>query len=75
MNVAVVAAALGAVWFGSEAILARSAGWHFSGRMLLACAVRDVLLPGLWVEAWLRRDFVWRGNAMSVQEVVAEELE
>ena len=31
VNVAVVAAALGAVWFGSEAILARSAGWHFSG--------------------------------------------
>jgi ceramide glucosyltransferase len=75
LNVAVVAAALGAVWFGGEAILARAAGWHFSARMLLACAVRDVLLPALWVEAWRRQDFVWRGNAMNVQEVVAEELE
>ncbi|WP_419758528.1 ceramide glucosyltransferase [Acidisoma sp.] len=75
VNVAVVGAALGALWFGSEAILARAAGWHFSTRMLLACAVRDFLLPALWVEAWLRRDFVWRGNAMNVQEVVAEELE
>jgi ceramide glucosyltransferase len=75
VNVAVVAAALCGVWFGSEAILARATGWHFSARMLLACALRDVLLPGLWVAAWLRRDFVWRGNAMNVQQVVAEELE
>jgi hypothetical protein len=34
-----------------------------------------VLLPALWVEAWRRQDFVWRGNAMTVQDVVAEELE
>jgi ceramide glucosyltransferase len=75
VNVAVVAAVLGALWFGSEAVLARATGWHFSTRMLLACALRDFLLPGLWVEAWLRKDFVWRGNTMNVQEVVAEELE
>jgi ceramide glucosyltransferase len=75
VNVAVVAAGLGALWFGSEALLARAAGWHFSMRMLLACAARDVLLPALWVEAWLRRDFVWRGNAMNLQEVIAEEME
>jgi ceramide glucosyltransferase len=74
VNVAVVAAGLGAVWFGSEAILARAAGWHFSARMLLACATRDVLLPALWAEAWLKKDFVWRGNAMKVQDVVAEEM-
>jgi ceramide glucosyltransferase len=75
VNVAVVAAALGALWFGSEAILARAAGWHFSTRMLAACALRDLLLPALWVMAWVRRDFVWRGNAMTVQDVIAEELE
>jgi ceramide glucosyltransferase len=75
VNVAMVLAVLCALWFGSEAILSRATGWHFSSRMLLACALRDVLLPGLWVGAWLRRDFVWRGNAMSVQEVVAEEME
>lgn len=75
VNVAVVAAALCGVWFGSEAILARVAGWHFSTRMLLACALRDVLLPALWVEAWLKKDFVWRGNAMNTRQVMAEELE
>jgi ceramide glucosyltransferase len=75
VNVAVVAVALGALWFGSEAILARVAGWHFSTRMLLACALRDVMLPALWVVAWVRRDFVWRGNAMTVQDVIAEELD
>jgi ceramide glucosyltransferase len=75
VNVAMVGTALGAIWFGSEAILARAAGWHFSPRMLLACALRDFLLPALWIEAWRRRDFVWRGNAMTVQTVIAEELE
>lgn len=75
VNVAVVGAFLAALWFGSEAIIARAAGWHFSTRMLLACALRDFLLPALWVEAWLKKDFVWRGNAMNVQQVVVEELD
>jgi ceramide glucosyltransferase len=75
VNVAVVAAALAAIWFGGEAVLARITGWHFSSRMLLACALRDFLLPPLWVVAWLRQDYVWRGNTVNVKQVMAEELE
>jgi ceramide glucosyltransferase len=62
---AVVAGALlVAGWFGAEAILARSAGWHLSTRMLLAFLIRDLLLPALWIDAWLGDTFVWRGNEM-----------
>ena len=75
VNVAMVAAGLAALWFGAEALLARIAGWHFNTRMLLACALRDFLLPPLWLVAWLRQDYVWRGNAVNVKQVVAEELD
>jgi ceramide glucosyltransferase len=51
-----------AVWFGAEAALARAAGWHFSPRTVLALLLRDLLLPALWVAAWLGADYVWRGN-------------
>jgi ceramide glucosyltransferase len=51
-----------AVWFGAEAALARAAGWHFSPRTAMALLLRDLLLPALWVAAWLGADYVWRGN-------------
>jgi ceramide glucosyltransferase len=51
-----------AVWFGAEAALARAAGWHFTSRTVLALLLRDLLLPALWVAAWLGADYVWRGN-------------
>jgi ceramide glucosyltransferase len=35
--------------------------------------LRDLLLPGLWVCAWLSDGFVWRGNAMNVEEKWIEE--
>ncbi|WP_419728706.1 ceramide glucosyltransferase [Lichenicola sp.] len=61
-------ALLAAIWFGGEAVLARVAGWHVSLRMLVACVIRDILLPVLWVEAWRRHDFTWRGNAMDIRQ-------
>lgn len=75
LNVAMVAVGLAALWFGAELALARRCGWHVSSRLLLACALRDCLLPGLWLVAWLRQDYVWRGNAVKVQPVMAEELD
>jgi ceramide glucosyltransferase len=51
-----------AVWLGAEAALARAAGWHFSSRTAVALVLRDLLLPALWVAAWLGADYVWRGN-------------
>jgi ceramide glucosyltransferase len=54
--------ALAAVWFGSEALLARCAGWHLSPASPLAWALRDLLLPVVWVHAWLSEGYAWRGN-------------
>ena len=34
----------------------------------VAWVLRDLLLPVLWVEAWLGRDFVWRGNHMRIAD-------
>jgi ceramide glucosyltransferase len=57
-----------ALWYGAEAALARTAGWHLSVRSPMAFLLRDVLLPLLWIGGWLGRDFVWRGNQMRAVE-------
>jgi len=61
-----VFAALLVIWFGSEALLARVAGWHLRWQSPIAWILRDALLPVLWVEGWSGNTFVWRGNDMSV---------
>jgi ceramide glucosyltransferase len=60
--------ALGAVWYGSEMLLAGLAGWHLSPLYPLHGLLRDTLLPALWFNGWRDREFVWRGTAMSVAE-------
>jgi len=65
-----VIAALGAVWFGSEALLARAAGWHMTALSPLAWVARDLMLPVLWVQAWLGNSFSWRGNDMHLADAV-----
>ncbi len=41
--------------------------------MPLAFLLRDVVLPVLWINAWLSDDFVWRGNAMNLHATAPEE--
>jgi ceramide glucosyltransferase len=60
-------AGLAIVWYGGEVVLARAAGWHCSARAPLAWMLRDLLLPVLWVKAWLGSSFEWRGNHMRVE--------
>jgi ceramide glucosyltransferase len=55
-------------WYALEAVLASIAGWPMGWRSLPACIIRDLLLPVLWSVAWAGDSFVWRGNAMSVDE-------
>ncbi len=61
-----VVAALAAVWYGAEALLARAAGWHLSARSPFLWMMRDLLLPLLWIAGFIGNDFVWRGNHMRV---------
>jgi len=75
VSVILTLAALAVIWFGAEAWLARVAGWHFRLTTLLAMPLRDLLLPILWIDAWLADEFVWRGNEMSVGEPTDHSLE
>ncbi len=60
-----------ATWFGAEALLAWRAGWYLGWRLLPALLLRDLVLPLLWVQAWLCDEFEWRGTAMTVAAVEA----
>jgi ceramide glucosyltransferase len=55
-------------WYALEALLALVAGWPLNWQSVPAWIVRDLLLPALWSEAWSGDNFVWRGNAMTVDE-------
>ena len=61
-------AALVAAWLGSEALLARLAGWHLDWRSPLAWLLRDLLLPLVWTHAWLSHGYAWRGHEISTAE-------
>lgn len=56
------------VWYGAEWLLSVRAGWHTSRWAVLTFMLRDVLLPVLYVNAWLGRGFEWRGNDMRAVE-------
>lgn len=72
LNPATAAAGFLTLWYGTEAALVRRAGWHWSIRMPLAFALRDLLLPFLWVDAWLGNSFTWRGTELRPREAVEE---
>jgi ceramide glucosyltransferase len=63
-----------AIWFGAEAALARCAGWHLSLRLPLAMLIRDLMLPWLWVAAWLSDEVKWRGSTVSEAKLRAFRL-
>jgi ceramide glucosyltransferase len=70
-NVALICGLLLAIWFGAEAALARCAGWHLSWRLIVAMLIRDLMLPPLWVAAWLSDEVKWRGSTVSEAKVRA----
>jgi ceramide glucosyltransferase len=59
------------LWYGSEAVLARLAGWPWSLRSVLAAIVRDGLAVGVWVGAWLGSRYVWRGQSVDLSGTAA----
>jgi ceramide glucosyltransferase len=67
-NIPLVALTLAVVLYSTESFMAIRNGWYFSWRTPFLFALRDLMLPAIYVDAWLLDDFVWRGNAMSVRE-------
>lgn len=71
ISAAGVIASLAVLWYACEAVLAHAAGWHVGRWSPLAWMMRDLMLPALWVQAWLGKSFSWRGNDMSLADAVA----
>jgi ceramide glucosyltransferase len=67
-NVPLVLLGIVAVLYSAEAFMAIHNRWYFSWRSPFLIALRDLMLPAIYVDAWLMDDFVWRGNAMTVRE-------
>ncbi|SOB94430.1 ceramide glucosyltransferase [Rhodobacter maris] len=53
------------LWYGSELVLMRFAGWPAKRVDIAAMVLRDLLLAPLWVQTWRARGFEWRGTAMA----------
>ena len=68
MGGAAAAGLVAVVWFGTEAALAKAAGWHVSPMSPVAWLVRDLMLPVVWLKGWIGDGFTWRGNDMTVAE-------
>lgn len=66
------ALAYAAIWYGAEALLARRAGWPSGWRDVAAMALRDLMIPAIWLASLRQRGFAWRGNAMAQPAVAAE---
>lgn len=66
LPIAALFVAFVAVWYGSEALLARAAGWPLSWQSPISWMLRDILLVPLWISAWLTRSYTWRGHAINV---------
>ena len=66
LSVSATVATLAFAWYGAEAALAKLARWHCTPLYPLHAVLRDLLLPALWIDAWVGTDFEWRGNQMSI---------
>jgi ceramide glucosyltransferase len=77
LSVAGTVAALALAWYGLETALVWAVPWHLSPLFPFYAMLRDLLLPGLWIDGWIGTDFVWRGNAMSVaaDSIVTESID
>jgi ceramide glucosyltransferase len=73
LDPAAAVASLAVIWFGTEAALARAAGWHLSLVSPAAWVVRDLALPVVWLKGWIGDGFTWRGNDMTVAEATPQQ--
>ena len=68
LNVAAATLGVALAGYGPEALLARLSRWHFSWRMPFLFVFRDLILPVIYIDAWITNEFVWRGNEMTMRE-------
>ena len=66
VSVPATVAAMALAWYGAETALVRAARWPLTPLYPLQALLRDLLLPALWIDAWVGTEFEWRGNQMSI---------
>jgi ceramide glucosyltransferase len=64
-SIPAVVGTMAVAWYGGEALLARTVGWHFRPISLVALAFRDLTLPFIWIAAWASDVFEWGGQEIS----------
>ena len=62
----VLLVAVAALWWGTEAVLARAMGWPWGRWGLPARIVRDALAVALWLAGWFGSGYVWRGQVVEI---------
>lgn len=55
-----------------ELALAFTKGWRLSRWSVPAMIVRDLMLPAIWLRAWLGGTIDWRGNTMTIGTTACE---
>jgi len=61
LSLAAVLIGFSLLWYLPEVLLARLCGWPSSLLMLPASLLRDLLIPLLWIGAWIGNGYRWRG--------------
>lgn len=59
------AAAVAAVFYGSELLLCRAMRWPVGALTLPAMILRDAMIPLVWLASFRSRGIVWRGTSMA----------
>lgn len=57
-------------WIATEVWLARRAGWPLRSGFVAACLCRDCMIVLMWLTAWFRRGYRWRGNPVTISDVI-----
>ena len=64
--VAVMVAYL-AVWWGAEIAMAVACRWPVTWQTPIALAIRDGLMPAIWIGAFAGQSFTWKGTAVRME--------
>jgi ceramide glucosyltransferase len=74
-NAAGAGAAMLALNYLPEVMLAASKGWHVSWTQPVAMLIRDLLQPAAWLRGWLPGEILWHGQSMNIRPKSSEDME
>ena len=57
------------LWIGAETAFASLVGWRWGLSYAMACIIRDGLALAIWLLAWRRHTYNWRGNSVDMRHL------